>query len=177
MADPLIERMKADRGWLARQMARVPGFKGYLENTTIWEADRLVRQELARRLAEIKAPVNAAIQAASGDIRAGQSLGALEALLTQADKAANQVRFADYGHGALTAKVKPREADLARLLAFDRAMFERLSAAESAAAALGSAGGAGAEALAAELAAFEKQFAERKFCLTATAASAAGGAL
>ena len=55
MADPLVERMKADRGWLARAMSKVPGFRGYLENTTVWEADRLVRQEISRRLGELKA--------------------------------------------------------------------------------------------------------------------------
>ena len=50
MDDQLLRRMKEDRGWLARQMEKVGPFRGYLENTSIWEADKLVREEISRRL-------------------------------------------------------------------------------------------------------------------------------
>jgi hypothetical protein len=169
MPDALLDRMKADRGWLAGIMQKVPGFRGYLENTTIWEADRMVREELAGRLAACKEPVSAAVKAAGKDVRAGDRLSALESLMTRLDRVANKVRFADYGHSALSAKVKIREADLARLLAADRALFEKLPAIESAAAASASAPESAASCAAA-LGAFELKFDARKQTLVQAAA-------
>jgi len=169
MPDALLDRMKADRGWLAGIMQKVPGFRGYLENTTIWEADRMVREELAGRLAACKGPVSAAVKAAGQDVRAGDRLSALESLMTRLDRVANKVRFADYGHSALSAKVKIREADLARLLAADRALFEKLPAIESAAAASASASESAASCAAA-LGAFELKFDARKQTLVQAAA-------
>jgi len=170
MDDKLIGRMKDDRGWLARQMEKVGPFKGYLENSTIWEADKMIREEIARRLTEVKTPVNAAIRKAGQDVRAGEQLSALERLLNQVDRAVNKVRFADYGHSAVSAKIKIREADLARLLAADRQMFTRLEQVENAGTALGESGPAGLESA---LNGFEGQFGERK--KTLVAAADAGG--
>jgi len=171
MADELIGRMKEDRGWLARQMEKVSLFKGYLENTTIWEADKMIREELARRLTEVKAPVNAAIRKTGEDVRAGSKLSELEGLLNRIDRVTNKVRFADYGHSAISAKIKIRAADLARLLAADRDMFGRLEAVESAGAGL--ADGEPAK-LDAALGAFEGQFGERKQVLASAAEGAEG---
>ncbi len=162
MEDKLLQRMKADRGWLAEQMAQVPVFRGYLENTTIWEADKMIRDEIARRLSEAKTPVNKAIKAAGEDVRAGAGLAALERLLNLVDKAANKVRFADYGHSAISAKVKIRQQDLARLLAYDRCMFEQLAEVEGAADVVLE---MGPDRLEAALATFERQFDQRKKCL------------
>ena len=162
MDDKLVDRMKADRGWLAKIMEKVPPFKGYLENTTIWEADKMIREEMARRLTEAKVPVNKAIKTVGEDVRAGKQLSALEGLLNQLDRATNKVRFADYGHSAISAKVKIRAEDLARLLAADREMFTRLEEVETAAAALDE---AGAEKLESALNGFEGQFGQRKDAL------------
>jgi hypothetical protein len=168
MDDKLVERMKADRGWLARQMEKVRPFKGYLENTTIWEADKMVREEIARRLTEVKPPVNTAIKAVGEDVRAGKALSALEGLLNHVDRVTNKVRFADYGHSAINAKIKVRAEDLGRLLAADREMFGRLEAVEAAAAALAE---RGPESLGSALSSFESQFGERKKVLVSAAES------
>ncbi len=166
MNDKLIDRMKDDRGWLAGIMQKVPPFKGYLENTTIWEADKMIREEIARRLTEVKGPVNAAIKKAGADVRAGEQISTLEGLLNQVDRATNRVRFADYGHSAISAKVKIREADLARLLAADREMFTRLEEVETAGGELAEAGPLKLESA---LNALEGQFGERKKTLVAAA--------
>lgn len=168
MDDKLTERMKADRGWLAKLMEKVPPFRGYLENITIWEADKMIREELARRLSEVKSPVNKAVKVAGEDVRAGKAISALEGLLNQVDKVANQVRFADYGHSAITAKIKIRAEDLARLLAADRQMFGRLEEVEAAGGALAE---SGPEKLESALGAFERQFAGRKGLLVSAAES------
>ncbi len=168
MDDKLTERMKADRGWLAKLMEKVSPFRGYLENTTIWEADKMIREELARRLSEVKSPVNKAIKAAGEDVRAGKAISALEGLLNQADKVANKVRFADYGHSAISAKIKIRAEDLARLLAADRQMFGKLEEVEAAGGGLAK---SGPEKLESALGAFEGQFDGRKGLLVAAAES------
>lgn len=172
MSDKLTERMNADKGWVARQMSKVPGFRGYVENTTFWEADKMLREELARRLSEIKAPVGKAIEAAGEDVRAGKVLSALDGLLNGLDRTANTVRFADYGHSALDSKIKLGGDDLARLLAHDRGAFELLEAVEQAGAALAE---AGADKLQAALDAFENRFAQRKQVLVEAAGTTAGG--
>jgi hypothetical protein len=166
MDDNLVARMKQDRGWLAKQMEKVGLFKGYLENTTIWEADKLVREEIARRLVEAKTPVNAAIRTASQDVRAGEQLSALERLLNRLDRATGKVRFADYGHSAISGKIKIREADLARLLAADREIFNGLEAVEAAAAALAEVGAGQFESA---LEGLERDFGERKQVLVSAA--------
>lgn len=170
--DKLIQRMKADRGWLAHLMEKVPGFRGYLENTTIWEADHMVRSEIARRLNEAKPPLNRAIEAAGEDVRAGGAISALESLLNLVQRVANKVRFADYGHSALTAKIDVRAEDLARLLEHDRSLFELLQAALAAAAAVSE---GGPEELELALRAFEGQFDRRKDCLVVLAGTVETG--
>jgi hypothetical protein len=168
MDDKLVARMKEDRGWLASIMSKVPGFRGYLENTTIWEADGMVRKELARRLTEAKDPVHKALRAAEGDVRKGSAITALEGLLQRLDGAGNRVRVADYGHSALTAKIKIGEEDLARLLAFDRSLFTGLEAIEGAAATVA----AEPQKLESAVQAFEDAFARRKQCLVDAAGRA-----
>ncbi|MHC4917799.1 MAG: hypothetical protein ACYTGB_20170 [Planctomycetota bacterium] len=168
MDDKLVDRMKADRGLLAKIMEKVPGFRGYLENTTIWEADKMIREEIARRLTATKESVNLAVRAAGKDVRAGELLSELERLLTGLDGATNKVRFADYGHSAISSKIKVRADDLARLLAADRAMFERLQEIEAAGGELAE---KGPGAMQAALGSFEGQFGARKDAMIAAAES------
>ena len=162
MDDELLKRMKADRGWLATQMAKVPIFRGYLEHTTIWEADKLVREEVARRLDNVKRPVEDAIRTLGEDVRAGERIADLNRLLNRLDESANRVRFADYGHSGISGKVKIRDEDLAQLLADDRGLFERLDEIEAAANVLAE---MGPEKLESGLTSFEGHFDARKECL------------
>ena len=61
MDDDLLQRMKKDRDAIADIMKEIPLLGEYVENSSLWEADRIIRLEVARRLDGLKGPVNDAV--------------------------------------------------------------------------------------------------------------------
>ena len=94
----LIEKAKAARGALERTFAGLPGVKGYKEKELRREADKTVRDLLARDLDEQR-----------------QRLG-------------DRIKTASYGYAPLFDDVKVKEAQLDALAQFDEQMVERVGA-------------------------------------------------
>ena len=169
MKDELLQRMMADLGWLAEQIGEQTILKDYLRHKRYWEADRIIRDQICKRLRDLQGPINDAIREASEDVRAGSLLSALEGLLNLTEKVANHVRAADYGHSALGANIKVNDEDLASILAHDRSALEQLLEATSTVEGFDE---ATAERLKGVLVSFEKIFDKRTECLRKVAAAA-----
>ena len=169
MKDELLQRMMADLGWLAEQLGQQPVLKDYLAHRRYWDADRIIRDQICKRLRDLQGPVNGAIRKASENVRAGSLLSTLEGLLNLTERVANHVRAADYGHSALGANIKVNDEDLGIILAHDRALLEQLLEATAPVVGFDEDTAKGLKGI---LESFEKRFDERTECLRKVAAAA-----
>lgn len=109
-----VEKAKEMRNVLERLMAKIPGFKGFMERETRREVDALERQVMAATLSEIRADLLR--QSESGGLEGLQVLGEAEKAL---DGLAQEVRYADYGYTGFFDVAKIYEAQLDQVYAFD----------------------------------------------------------
>lgn len=113
-----MERARERRNLLERLVAKIPGFRGYLEREMRREVDKLQRDWLANEVDRARFAVNAKIRdwTRAGNLDNLDLAGSLEKLL---DRLANRIRHADYGSTGFFDAVKIGEAELDRLYAFD----------------------------------------------------------
>lgn len=123
--DDLRDKLSGQRNWLEQILLQIPGFQGYLEKEHRREADHLLRQHLAGRLAEAKRRLNERILALtnSGRMTWLQRLNPVSSLL---EKLEGRVRFARHGYSGFFDAAKIGTAELDRLYAFDAALVREL---------------------------------------------------
>jgi len=109
-----IEKAKEMRNILERLMAKIPGFKGFMERETRREVDALERQSMAANLSEIRTDLLRQLE--SGGLEGLQVLGEAEKAL---DGLAQEVRYADYGYTGFFDVAKIYEAQLDQVYQFD----------------------------------------------------------
>lgn len=101
----------------------VPGWKGYQERKARRQADKLLRQTLAEKLADQRRQLNVAqkdlIEHGRLDL-----LDNVESASTQLKTFIDRLRFASYGYAGLFDAVKIREGELKQLYDFDTALIE-----------------------------------------------------
>ena len=144
----VLEGARGGQNFLEKLMNALPGFRGYREKELRRDADKILREHLARRLDLAKKHLD---EAASAATRSG-GLGAINDIETarkRLDKVANRIRYADRGYSPLFAVVKVDESVLARAYAFDAALVDGVDAIT---ASLGRAGAEGPPAVTAAIA-------------------------
>lgn len=137
MDDP-IERAKSEMGGLEKFIAKLPGIKGYREKEMRRDADKQVRDTVARRL-ETRRRKLTALQ---GDLLSGGGLlwlDDVERVVGRLQLLIDRVKTASYGYAPLWGLNRVKEDDLDRLIAFDQSMLDTLGRLDEAVAALESA--------------------------------------
>jgi hypothetical protein len=121
----LLDKISGSRGGLEKLVGAIPGYKGYKEKEMRREADRLLRETLARRYEEQWARL-------SGVQRRLMSAGGIE-FTDDVESAATKLRgFIDklktaaMGYGGIFSAVKVKEAQLDKLYQFDNALSDGL---------------------------------------------------
>ncbi|MFZ1238585.1 MAG: hypothetical protein WBV59_18120 [Anaerolineae bacterium] len=123
----LIEKAKAARGALERTFAGLPGVKGYKEKELRREADKTVRELLARDLDEQRQR----LQGLQVDLLGAgglQWVDDVERAVTKLQTLGDRIKTASYGYAPLFDDVKVKEAQLDALAQFDEQMVERVGA-------------------------------------------------
>jgi len=92
---------QSQRGALERLMARVPGYRGYLDREERREADKLLRDHGAQRLERVSRDLSEKIAKAPLD-----EIGELQELVTQLDKLRAELRFAERGYSGFFDETK-----------------------------------------------------------------------
>ncbi len=122
----LLDKISGGRGGLEKLVGSIPGYKGYKEKEMRREADRLLRETLARKYEEQWSRL-------SGVQKRLMSAGGIE-FLDDVEGAATKLRgFIDklktaaMGYGGLFDAVKVDEAALDKLYAFDSALADGLT--------------------------------------------------
>jgi hypothetical protein len=107
-----------NRGMLDRLIAKLPGYRGYIDRDARQEADRLQREFVANRLFGEKSTVSEAMDALmmGGDL---SRLPDLERVNKRLDTVAQKIRAASYGSASLFGASSIGEEELRRLHEFD----------------------------------------------------------
>lgn len=120
--DP-VEQAKSEMGSFERAISKLPGIKGYREKELRRDADKQVRDTLARRL-EARRRKLTGLQ--SDLLAAGGLLWMddVERVVGRLQLLIDRIKTASYGYAPLWALNRVKEDDLDRLIAFDQALFD-----------------------------------------------------
>ena len=106
-----------------RILAAIPGFRGYKEKELRRESDRLVRNHLHRRLSTAKNDLRDALQMLS-DRRMIEAMKNMDHLIADFDRVAAKIDHASYGYAGFFNVVKVKEANLDRMIEFDKSLID-----------------------------------------------------
>jgi hypothetical protein len=122
--DP-VEKAKGEMGAIERAFYSLPGIEGYKNKEMRRDADRKVRDALAKRLEEQRRRVTAL----QHDLLAGGGLlwmDDLERVVGRLQLLIDRVRTAAYGYAPFFDLQRVREEELDRLVNYDKSLFDTL---------------------------------------------------
>ena len=124
MSEQIFDSVKSDHDIFSKIASVIPGFKGYIEMQDRRASDKLLRDEIAKRFAQLERRVSdvqtQAISAGSIDL-----LDDLEASAIKLRQFTDRIRNASYGYSPLFAAVKVKKEDLAVLYAYDYSLLAK----------------------------------------------------
>ena len=126
----LKSKIQANRDFITKIAAGLPGFKGYVEKAENYDADRMVREFIADRISAAKKTLNIISFSLSrgGDF---SSLPEVDSLSNMLEGILKKVQYAEYGASGAFSSVKITEEDQNRLLEYDWRListFEEITA-------------------------------------------------
>ena len=121
----LYEQVKGDRGRIESFIGKIPGYKGYKEKEMRREADKLLREALARRLQEQwrRLPDIQKQLLSSAQI---QWLDDIEGSTMKLQLFIDRLKTATYGYAGFFDAVRVKEEKLDQLYNFDMALGEQV---------------------------------------------------
>lgn len=114
----LKAKIQANRDFIDRITVQLPGFKGYVEKSENYDADRIIREFIADKVLATKKNLTllSAEFVKSGELATIQEIDSMQNLLEGLLK---KVQYADYGTSGAFSKIKISEEDQNRLLEYD----------------------------------------------------------
>lgn len=122
--DP-VQSAKDEMGGIESFFAKLPGIKGYREKEIRRDADKQVRDNLARRLESRRRKLTAL----QGDLLESGGLmwmDDVERVVGRLQLFIDRIKTASYGYAPLWAISRVKEDDLDRLVAFDQDLYSQL---------------------------------------------------
>ncbi len=123
LKDQIFSKVTGSEDVFKKIVAKIPGFKGYIERQARRDSDKMVRDTIFNRFRELEGRVSA-IQRdfiSQGDIN---YVDELEASAIKLRTFADRVHTASRGYSGVFDAVKINEAELAKLYEYDSAMLD-----------------------------------------------------
>ena len=123
--DP-VQSAKDEMGGVEKFFAKLPGIKGYREKEIRRDADKQLRDNLARRLESRRRKLTAL----QGDLLSSGGLmwmDDIERVVGRLQLFIDRIKTASYGYAPLWGIDKVKEDDLDRLAAFDEDLYDQLT--------------------------------------------------
>jgi len=123
MGDQIYEKIGSDMDIFKRLASKIPGFKGYIERSNRRDADKLVRETVAKRYEEQWQRVSSLQR----DFISRGEIGLIDDLEASAVKLrtfADRIRRAAYGYAGFFDAVKINEQELAQMYEYDLRMLD-----------------------------------------------------
>ena len=123
MLDDLTEKIRASQGKLEDLASIIPGYKGYKQKEQRREADKLLREHVARQYGEQLERLNRLQYDLTAHGRLASIL-TLERAVMKLQLLIDRLKTASYGYAGLFDAIKVDEAALDKLYEFDQSMLE-----------------------------------------------------
>ena len=123
MLDDLTEKIRASQGKLEDLASIIPGYKGYKQKEQRREADKLLREHVAREYGEQLERLNRLQYDLTAHGRLASIL-TLERAVMKLQLLIDRLKTASYGYAGLFDAIKVDEAALDKLYEFDQSMLE-----------------------------------------------------
>lgn len=135
MSDSFVDRAKEGMGAVERLLKGLPGIRGYIDKELRRDADKQVRELIARTLDEQK---QALVKIQQKLLGAGglKWMDDVESIIVKVQTLADRVRTASYGYAGLFDAQRIREEQLDALRRFDEGLARRVAGLESGVSAL-----------------------------------------
>lgn len=119
----LFDKVTSDQDFIRKILAKIPGFKGYIEKSNRRASDKILREHIADQffLLEQKISTLQVDLIGQGHL---DLIDDLESAAIKIRQFTDRVRRATYGYSSLFEAVKINEDELARIYQYDLAMLE-----------------------------------------------------
>jgi hypothetical protein len=110
-------KIEEGRDFLDNLMLKVPGFKGYVEHSEVYDADRIIRNFMSDRIIDFKKVVDSSLGelVKSGE---GKLLPELDSLNLILERVLKKTKYADYASSSFSG-IKVTVEDQDRILGYD----------------------------------------------------------
>ena len=121
------ERVEEDKGILKKIQSVIPGFRGYRKKEDLRDADKMLRMQLADKLAKQRR----GLEECRGMLM--QSYGSAEldligGLINQFKKVEGVVNYSEMGYSGFVADIQIKEEELDKLYEYDATMLDHITA-------------------------------------------------
>ena len=123
----VYENAKDEMRLPERILAELPGFRGYKEKELRRESDKLIRNDLYRRLLKARSDLKEVFEQLSQHRRL-EVLTDMDMLVTKYDRVAEKINHASYGYAGFFNVVKVDEGKLDKMIAFDSQLINQVQA-------------------------------------------------
>ncbi|EQA44656.1 hypothetical protein LEP1GSC050_2995 [Leptospira broomii serovar Hurstbridge str. 5399] len=118
-----IARYQAERGKVKAFLSKFPFYGDVLKNHQYYDADRLARNELSKRIDSLKEPLRRVEEGFVRDRRM-ELIGSTEILLSLIERLKNEISGSSYGLNGLGSGFKASEAELEALAEWDYSLLQ-----------------------------------------------------
>lgn len=124
MAD-IRQRVKEDQGILKKIQLFVPGFRGYRQREDLRDADRMLRDQLAKKLGAQREEVEEARSLVTKSYRS-KELEQMGKVINKYKKTEGLVSHSSPGYSGISADIQFKQEEIDRLYDYDAAMIDGL---------------------------------------------------
>ena len=121
MAD-IRGRVEEDQGILKKIQMFVPGFRGYRRKEDLRDADKMLRMQLANKIALQRRSLEDCRSLITKTFNS-KPLDVLGGLISQFKKVESQVNFAEMGYSGISADIAIKEDELNKIYEFDAGLI------------------------------------------------------
>jgi len=121
------DRVEDDRGLLKKIQLVVPGFRGYRIREDLRDSDRMLRAELAKRLALQRSQLEDARRALVRENPMSKALEEMGGVVNSMKRVEGEILHAEVGYSGISADIKIKDEELNRLYEYDNSMIESLN--------------------------------------------------
>jgi hypothetical protein len=118
----LFDTVKGGQDIFKKLLSYIPGFKGYVERTNRRAADKLLRDQVALKYAELAARASR-LQKDIADAGQIDFLDDIDSVSLKLRTFSDRIKTASYGYSGFFDAVKINEKELEQIYAFDTAFF------------------------------------------------------
>ncbi len=127
----ILEKVTGDQDFIKKILAKIPGFKGYIERGDRRMSDKLLREKIADEFETINQRVSG-LQRELVDQGELAHVGSLEDAAIKLRQFTDRVRTASYGYAGIFDAIKIKEEELDQLYQYDVALLELADSVKSA---------------------------------------------